>query len=221
MGRAGLTISAPKCKIVLVPHRVMQQAARRPDGFLDPRGGGTRHKCRGKAGAPSVERWSSADLADRRGDLRRNDTEPRLWFRALHHLIQTRQKISSTALARRRGVMQTTALKIEHKLEPVVLERDGAKRACGLELADADIGGERQGGQRGRGAAGKTPFVTAGATTPAGRPARESPAHALAPARTGRGSCVIRTARGERRAVTKARLASASPSAAALMAEPG
>jgi transposase-like protein len=82
----------------------------------------------------------------------------RVWFRALYHLTQTKQGISSIELGRRLGVTQTTAWKIKHKL--------------GQEIDDAYIGGERAGGKRGRGAAGKTPFVAAVETTPEGKPVR-------------------------------------------------
>jgi hypothetical protein len=45
----------------------------------------------------------------------------RLWFRALYHLTQTKQGISSIELGRRLGVTQTTAWKIKHKLKQVML----------------------------------------------------------------------------------------------------
>jgi hypothetical protein len=97
----------------------------------------------------------------------------RVWFRALYHLTQTKQGISSIELGRRLGVTQTTAWKIKHKLGQVMLERDDAKQLCGrIEIDDAYIGGERPGGKRGRGAAGKTPFVAAVETTPEGKPGR-------------------------------------------------
>ena len=46
----------------------------------------------------------------------------RLWFRAIYHLTQTKQGISSIELGRRLGVTQTTAWKIKHKLKQVMLE---------------------------------------------------------------------------------------------------
>ena len=96
-----------------------------------------------------------------------------LWFRAIYHLTQTKQGISSIELGRRLGVTQTTAWKIKHKLKQVMLERDATKRLSGrVEIDDAYLGGERSGGKRGRGAPGKTPFVAAVETTTAGRPVR-------------------------------------------------
>ena len=54
-----------------------------------------------------------------------------LLFRAIYHLTQTKQGISSIELGRRLGVTQTTAWKIKHKLKQVMLERDATKRLTG------------------------------------------------------------------------------------------
>jgi transposase-like protein len=97
----------------------------------------------------------------------------RTWFRAFYHVTQSKQGISSIELGRRLGVTQTTAWKIKHKLAQVMLERDAAKQSTGrIEIDDAYVGGERTGGKRGRGAAGKTPFVAAVQTTDDGKPVR-------------------------------------------------
>ena len=97
----------------------------------------------------------------------------RVWFRAIYHLTQSKQGISSIELGRRLGVTQTSAWKVKHKLKQVMLERDATKRLAGrVEIDDAYLGGERSGGKRGRGAPGKTPFVAAVETTPEGKPVR-------------------------------------------------
>jgi hypothetical protein len=96
-----------------------------------------------------------------------------LWFRAMYHLTQSKQGISSVELGRRLGVRQSTAWKIKHKLAQVMMERDASQRLTGrVEIDDAYVGGERTGGKRGRGAPGKTPFVAAVETTPDGKPVR-------------------------------------------------
>src|SRR5579864_2173454 len=60
-----------------------------------------------------------------------------LWFRAIYHLTQSKQGISSIELGRRLGVTQTTAWKIKHKLKQVMLERDATKRLTGrIEIDD-------------------------------------------------------------------------------------
>ena len=128
------------------------------------------------ARALSVQRLPGADLANCRGPIAgtifaSTKLQLRLWFRALYHLTQTKQGISSIELGRRLGVTQTTAWKIKHKLGQVMLERDSAKRLSGrIEIDDAYLGGAGISGgpatgKRGRGAAGKTPFVAAPETT--------------------------------------------------------
>jgi transposase-like protein len=97
----------------------------------------------------------------------------RTWFRALYHVTQTKQGISSIELGRRLGVTQSTAWTIKHKLGQVMLERDAERILAGrIELDDAYLGGERSGGKRGRGSPGKTPFLAAVETTPEGKPVR-------------------------------------------------
>jgi transposase-like protein len=97
----------------------------------------------------------------------------RTWFRAIYHVTQTKQGISSIELARRLGVTQSTAWTIKHKLGQVMLERDAERLLAGrIELDDAYLGGERSGGKRGRGSPGKTPFLAAVETTPDGKPVR-------------------------------------------------
>ena len=74
------------------------------------------------------------------------------WFRAMYHLTQSKGGISSIELGRRLGVTQTTAWKIKHKLMQAMMERDATKRLTGrIEIDDAYLGGERNGGKRGRG----------------------------------------------------------------------
>ncbi len=148
-------------------------ASRGPDGFVCPECGGTRHsvvKTRGLYQCSGC-RVQTSPIA---GTIfASTKLKLRVWFRALHHLTQTKQGISSMELGRRLGVTQTTAWKIKHKLGQVMLERDGAKRLSGrVEIDDAYIGGERTGGKRGRGAPGKTPFVAAVETSPEGKPVR-------------------------------------------------
>ena len=68
----------------------------------------------------------------------------RLWFRAMYHMTQSKQGISSVELGRRLGVTQTTAWKIKHKLAQVMMERGATKQLSGrVERDDAYLGGER------------------------------------------------------------------------------
>ena len=94
----------------------------------------------------------------------------RIWFKTIYLVTQSKKGISSIELGRRLGVTQTAAWMMKHKLAQVMLERNASKRLKGnVQMDDAYIGGARS-GRRGRGAAGKTPFVAAIATTDDGKP---------------------------------------------------
>ena len=155
-----------QCRAVVV-------GSRWPDGFVCPECGGDRHslvKTRGLFQCSGCRRQTSAIA----GTIFASTKLPlRIWFRAIYHLTQTKQGISSIELGRRLGVTQNTAWMVKHKLKQVMMERDAAKQLGGrVEMDDAYIGGERSGGKRGRGAPGKTPFVVAVETTPEGKPVR-------------------------------------------------
>ena len=94
-----------------------------------------------------------------------------LWFAAIHLIVTAKNGISSVELGRRLGVKQPTAWTVKHKIMAVMARREGETRLTGrVEMDDAYLGGVRSGGKRGRGAAGKTPFVAAVSTSPEGRP---------------------------------------------------
>src|ERR687885_1093326 len=96
------------------------------------------------------------------------------WFAAIYHLTQSKGGISSIELGRRLGVKQGTAWLVKHKLMRAMAAREAEKPKLSgrVEIDDAYLGGERSGGKRGRGAAGKTPFVAAVETTPERKPRR-------------------------------------------------
>ncbi len=153
--------------------RAIVVAARWPQGFHCPGCGSQRHSLVTTRGLFQCSdcRLQTSPIA---GTIFASTKLPlRTWFRALYHVTQTKQGISSIELGRRLGVTQTTAWKLKHKLAQVMLERDAAKRLTGrVEIDDAYVGGERTGGKRGRGAEGKTPFVAAVETTVDGKPVR-------------------------------------------------
>src|SRR3982751_1947186 len=96
------------------------------------------------------------------------------WFAAVYHLTQGKNGISSIELARRLGVRQPTAWLVKHKLMRAMAAREAAKaKLAGRgEMDDGYLGGERPGGKRGRGAAGKTPIVAVVETTAERKPKR-------------------------------------------------
>src|SRR3954454_15710591 len=97
-----------------------------------------------------------------------------VWFAAIYHLTQSKGGISSIELGRRLGVKQGTAWLMKHKLMRARAEREATKPTLAgrVEVDDAYLGGERPGGKRGRGAAGKTAIVAAVETTPERKPRR-------------------------------------------------
>jgi ribosomal protein L37AE/L43A len=97
-----------------------------------------------------------------------------VWFQAIYHLAQSKNGISSIELGRRLGVKQGTAWLMKHKVMRAMAAREAQKPKLSgrVEVDDAYLGGERTGGKRGRGAAGKTPFVAAVETTLDRKPKR-------------------------------------------------
>jgi transposase-like protein len=158
--------TAPQCRAIVI-------AARWPDGFACPACGGGQHsviKSRDLFQCTACRRQTSPIA----GTIFASTKLPlQTWFRAMDHMTQSKQGISSIELGRRLGVSQTTAWKIKHKLKQVMMERDASTQLTGrIEIDAAYRGGERSGGKRGRGAPGKTPFVAAVETTPEGKPVR-------------------------------------------------
>ena len=96
------------------------------------------------------------------------------WFLAIYHLTQSKGGMSSVELARRLGTRQPTAWLLKHKLMAAMAAREAGKPKLEgrVEVDDAYLGGQRSGGKRGRGAAGKTPFVAAVETTAERKPRR-------------------------------------------------
>jgi transposase-like protein len=90
-----------------------------------------------------------------------------VWFQAMHLLTQGKHSVSALELKRQIGVCYETAWAIKQKIMQVMLEREEANFLSGrIEVDDAYVGGESNEGKRGRGAAGKTPFVVAVMTDP-------------------------------------------------------
>jgi len=97
-----------------------------------------------------MHRLPPADLSYREDDLRLDQLPLRTWFRAMYHMTQGKQGISSIELGRRLGMTQTTAWKVKHKLKKLMMERDARKQLTErVEIDDSYLGGERPGGKRG------------------------------------------------------------------------
>ena len=90
---------------------------------------------------------------------------------AVHLVTQSKDGIPSLNLARTIGVSAKAALRLKHKLQQVMKNRDDQLVLRGLLLIDdAYWGGKRRDGKRGRTATGKNPLVAALSLTREGRP---------------------------------------------------
>ena len=93
------------------------------------------------------------------------------WFLAMHLMTQAKNNVSALELKRHLGVSYPTAWLLKHKVMEVMLHREDSRRLTGrIEIDDAYLGGEVQGGKAGRGSPNKVPFVAAVQTTESGQP---------------------------------------------------
>ena len=152
-----------KCRAVLF-------AWRWPEGFVCPACGAMRH-CMVKQEGRDLHQCHACrtQTSLTAGTIFASTKLPlTVWFRAMYLITQSKQGISRLELKRRLGVSYNTAWKVHHKLAQVMMDRDRLKLLDGrVEMDDAYLGGERNGGKRGRGSPGKTPIVVAVETTPA------------------------------------------------------
>lgn len=93
------------------------------------------------------------------------------WFLAMHFLTQAKNNVSALELKRHIGVCYKTALLLKHKVMEVMRLREASRQLTGrVEVDDAYLGGERQGGKVGRGSENKVPLIAAVQTTESGKP---------------------------------------------------
>ena len=94
-----------------------------------------------------------------------------VWFLAIYLITQSKDGISSLNLSRTLGVSANAALRIKHKIQQTMKERDDSQPLEEFILIDdAYWGGKKQDGRRGRGATGKIPFVASVSVTEEGHP---------------------------------------------------
>ena len=92
------------------------------------------------------------------------------WFLAIYLITQDKNSISALELKRKLGISYNAAWRIKHKLMQVMKEHDDNRKLSNIvQLDDAYIGGKQK-GKRGRGAEGKTPFVSAISLNEEGHP---------------------------------------------------
>ena len=86
----------------------------------------------------------------------------RRWFLALHLLAGAKTNISALELMRQLDVCYRTAWRLKHKVMHAMTNREESRKLNGLvQIDDAYLGGERNGGKTGRGSENKQPFLIA------------------------------------------------------------
>lgn len=89
----------------------------------------------------------------------------RTWFLATHLLTATKTNLSALELMRHLGVRYRTAWRVKHKIMQTMLAREEGRQLDGfVQVDDAYLGGERNGGKPGRGSENKQPFIIAVST---------------------------------------------------------
>ncbi len=149
--------------------------ARWPQGFFCPRCGGAAHCMLGVRARKTFQcntcRHQTSLIA---GTL---FEETRLgltvWFLAMYLISQAKTGLSALAPKRDLGVSYPTAWLIHHKLMQAMVEREAGYVLCGtIQVDDAYLGGELNGGTAGRGSENKVPFIGAVCLDEEGHPLR-------------------------------------------------
>ncbi len=86
----------------------------------------------------------------------------RTWFLAIHLLTSTKTNMAALELKRHLGVTYRTAWRMKHKVMEAMMRREESRQLSGfVQIDDAYLGGERNGGKPGRGSENKQAFVIA------------------------------------------------------------
>lgn len=95
----------------------------------------------------------------------------RTWLLAMYLLTQSKTNLSALELMRHLGVSYPSAWRLKHKLMQAMRQDEHDRRLTDIvQLDDAYLGGERNGGKAGRGSENKRPFVIAVQTSAEGHP---------------------------------------------------
>ncbi|MHB1274243.1 MAG: IS1595 family transposase, partial [Rhodanobacter sp.] len=100
----------------------------------------------------------------------------RTWMLAIHLLTSTKTNMAALELMRHLGVNYKAAWRIKHKIMQAMAEREAPRQLSGfVQIDDAYLGGEFNGGKPGRGSPNKQAFLIAVETDGT----LEHPAHAV------------------------------------------
>ena len=84
------------------------------------------------------------------------------WFLAIYLLTSTKTNLAALELKRHLGVSYRCAWRLKHKIMQAMAEREEPRRLNGfVQIDDAYLGGERNGGKPGRGSENKQAFLIA------------------------------------------------------------
>ncbi len=84
------------------------------------------------------------------------------WFLAIHLLTSTKTNMAALELKRHLGVTYRTAWRLKHKVMEAMRQREEPRQLHGfVQIDDAYLGGEHNGGKPGRGSENKQAFVVA------------------------------------------------------------
>lgn len=84
------------------------------------------------------------------------------WFLAIYLLTSSKTNLSALQLKRHLGVSYRTAWRLKHKVMQAMTERENTRKLKGfVQIDDAYLGGERNGGKAGRGSENKQAFLIA------------------------------------------------------------
>ncbi len=87
------------------------------------------------------------------------------WMLAIYLLTSTKTNLAALELMRHLAVCYRTAWRLKHKIMQAMVERENSRKLSGfVQIDDAYLGGERNGGKPGRGSENKQPFLIAVST---------------------------------------------------------
>ena len=84
------------------------------------------------------------------------------WFQAIYLLTATKTNMAALELKRHLGLCYRSAWRLKHKIMQAMAEREEPRKLKGfVQIDDAYLGGERNGGKPGRGSENKQAFLIA------------------------------------------------------------
>jgi transposase-like protein len=149
--------------------------ARWPHGFRCPRCGGSAHCVLGVRARKTFQCNTCRHQTSLIAGTVFEGTKLGLtvWFLAMYLISQAKTGLSALALKRDLGVSYPTAWLMHHKLMQAMVEREAGYVLCGtVQVDDAYLGGELNGGTAGRGSENKVPFIGAVSLDEEGHPLR-------------------------------------------------